>query len=133
MHKYDLFLYPFSGGGSVQKDLHPAIIVQNDVGNTRSPTTIVCPITSRKKTHLPTHVFLPRTSCNLKKDSTVLCEQIMTVDRSCLGKYIGTLRDVTLRRAVDEALSVSLDLKTPSHPADAYLPAQSSADRILSR
>lgn len=42
--------------GSEQGGIRPAIIVQNDVGNLYSPTTIVLPLTARNKaSHLPVH------------------------------------------------------------------------------
>ena len=44
--------------GSEQNGIRPAIIIQNDIGNTYSPTTIVASITSQKKKHLPTHVVI---------------------------------------------------------------------------
>ena len=39
--------------GSEQHGIRPVLIIQNDIGNKYSPTTIVAPITSRvgKKSH----------------------------------------------------------------------------------
>ena len=43
--------------GSEQDGYRPVLILQNDIGNRFSPTTIVAPITSTKpNTHFPTHV-----------------------------------------------------------------------------
>ena len=43
--------------GSEQGGIRPVLIIQNDVGNKHSPTTIVAAITSRQtKAKLPTHV-----------------------------------------------------------------------------
>lgn len=43
--------------GSEQDGYRPVLILQNDMGNRFSPTTIVAPITSTKlNTHFPTHV-----------------------------------------------------------------------------
>ena len=42
--------------GSEQGGCRPVIILQNDVGNKYSPTTIVSAVTSRKKKLIPTHV-----------------------------------------------------------------------------
>ena len=45
--------------GSEQDGIRPVLIIQNNVGNKHSPTTIIAPITSiQKKTYLPTHVFV---------------------------------------------------------------------------
>ncbi|HBG01817.1 MAG TPA: PemK family transcriptional regulator, partial [Firmicutes bacterium] len=43
--------------GSEQGGVRPVLILQNDIGNKYSPTTIVAAITSRiKKAKLPTHI-----------------------------------------------------------------------------
>lgn len=46
--------------GSEQTGIRPVLILQNDIGNKFSPTTIIAPITSKVKTKakLPTHVFI---------------------------------------------------------------------------
>ena len=41
--------------GSVQKGIRPAVVIQNDLGNKHSTTTIVAPITGKIKKPLPTH------------------------------------------------------------------------------
>ena len=48
------------GVGSEQEGHRPVLVVQNDVGNLRSRTIIVIPITSQIKNMLPTHVELGR-------------------------------------------------------------------------
>ena len=43
--------------GSEQGGIRPVLVIQNDVGNKFSPTTIVAAITSRQnKAKLPTHI-----------------------------------------------------------------------------
>lgn len=85
------------------------MILQNNTGNRHSPTTIVAAITSRKtKAALLTHVTI-KTS-GLKTESTVLLEQIRTIDKARLGEYIGKLDSKTLA-AVDRAIVVSLGIK----------------------
>ena len=43
--------------GSEQGGIRPVLIIQNDIGNTYSPTTIILAITSQiNKARLPTHV-----------------------------------------------------------------------------
>ena len=70
--------------GSEQDGLRPVIVLQNDMGNKHSPTTIVAAITSREsKAHLPTHVKI--SADGLKASSIVLLEQIRTIDKSRLG------------------------------------------------
>ena len=92
-----------------QGGTRPSLILQNDIGNRHSPTTIVAAITGRKtKAALPTHVAIM--TSGLKTESTVLLEQIRTIDKARLGEYIGRLGGKTLA-AVDRAIVVSLGIK----------------------
>ena len=94
--------------GSEQGGVRPVLVVQNDVGNKYSPTIIVAAITSRQnKADLPTHVAIAAGGNRLSKDSTVLLEQLRTIDKKRLKERIGTI-DKTRLPEVDEALSISL-------------------------
>ena len=96
--------------GSEQGGIRPVLIVQNDVGNYYSPTVIAAAITSRsKKRYLPTHIRLNTSFGGLHPGSTIMLEQLRTIDRYRLKKYIGKLDDITMQD-VDKALIVSLDL-----------------------
>lgn len=98
-----------AGFGSEQGGVRPVLILQNNTGNKHSPTTIVAAITGRKtKAALPTHVAIM--TSGLKTESTVLLEQIRTIDKARLGEYIGKLDSKTLS-AVDRAIVVSLGIK----------------------
>ena len=95
--------------GSEQGGLRPVLIVQNDVGNAHSPTTIVAVITSRQtKAKLPTHIWLSVT-CGLKVNSMVELEQIRTIDKKRLKSYIGEIQQGE-QNLVDQALKISLGL-----------------------
>ncbi len=97
------------GIGSEQNGLRPVMIVQNDKGNTYSPTVIVVPITSKpKKYYLPTHVFIGR-QFGLPEDSMLLTEHIRTVDRKRLLGFIG-IANADFMQKVDKALAISLGL-----------------------
>ena len=97
--------------GSEQGGIRPVLIVQNDVGNYYSPTVIAAAITSRsKKRYLPTHIRLNTSFGGLHPGSTVMLEQLRTIDRDRLKKYIGKLDDSTMQD-VDQALIISLDLQ----------------------
>lgn len=90
------------GFGSEQGGVRPVLILQNNTGNKHSPTTIVAAITGRKtKAALPTHVAI--ITSGLKTESTVLLEQIRTIDKARLGEYIGRLDSKTLA-TVDRAM-----------------------------
>ncbi len=94
--------------GSEQGGLRPVVIIQNDTGNKYSPTLIVIPMTSQKKRYVPTHVDVG-TEGGLTKSSTVLCEQIKTIDKSRLIKHIGTFTSNTMQR-INQALCISMGL-----------------------
>jgi len=96
--------------GSEQGGLRPVLIIQNDIGNTYSPTTIVAAITSRmKRAKLPTHVEIKNSQSELERDSVVLLEQIRTIDKRRLQEKIATLDEESMER-VKKALEISLDL-----------------------
>lgn len=95
--------------GSEQGGIRPVLILQNDVGNFHSPTTIVAPITSiQKKKYLPTHVFVRADV--LPKDSCILLEHIRAIDKTRLREFIGELEGHTVKK-VDRAICVSLNIK----------------------
>jgi mRNA interferase MazF len=89
------------GTGSEQQGTRPVVIIQNNIGNKFSPTLIVACITSQIKTKLPTHVSWDT--------STILCEQIKTIDKSRLGRFLGSLTTMQMEK-VNYALRVSLGI-----------------------
>ena len=95
-------------GGSIQSGYRPVLIVQNNIGNKYSPTTIVVPITTKKeqKQYLPTHVRANKQP-GLRHNSRILCEQIMTVNQDSLDMQIGKLNRKKLFE-VNVALAVSV-------------------------
>lgn len=96
--------------GSEQGGVRPVLVLQNDIGNSYSPTTIIAAITSKiKKAKLPTHVEIPATESRLDRDSVVLLEQIRTIDKRRLQEKIAHLDEETVER-VNEALQISLGL-----------------------
>ena len=97
--------------GSEQGGVRPVLIVQNDVGNAYSPTTIVLAITSQlNKARLPTHVAVPATESGLSRDSVILAEQVRTIDKSRLRQRVARLEPRTMRR-IEDAMAVSIGLQ----------------------
>ena len=95
--------------GSEQGGLRPVLIIQNDIGNTYSPTTIIAVITSRHtKAKLPTHCWLD-TDCGLPIDSMVELEQLRTIDKSRLKEFVGVISDQDQQK-IDKCLKISLSL-----------------------
>ena len=96
--------------GSEQKGIRPSLIIQNDIFNKYSPTTIVAPITSRIfKKEYPTNVLIKREDSKLNLDSTILLNQIKTIDKRRIIKKISSLESFTLNK-VNRAIKVSLSV-----------------------
>ena len=97
--------------GSIQGGIRPAIVLQNNMGNYHSPTVIVAKITSQhKKENLPTHIPVRSNETGLRKDSVILLEQIMTINKFQVLKNIGQAANSALKR-VDNAAKISLALQ----------------------
>lgn len=95
--------------GSERGGTRPALVVQNDVGNERAPTTIVAPITSRLPAReYPFQVLLPKDT--LGRPSVVSCSQVRTVVKARLSPERLAVLPPDLMRRVDQALAVALDL-----------------------
>ena len=101
------------GIGSEQHGRRPVVIIQNNTGNRFSPTVIVAAVSSKVgvKAKLPTHYYLGAVN-GLDAPSIVLLEQLRTVDKRRLTKYIGRLSDEDIR-AIDHALAISVGLVKP--------------------
>lgn len=112
--------------GSEQGGVRPVLIIQNDKGNQYSPTVIAAAITGRKKRWMPTHVRLYR-QAGLNRNSCIMLEQVRTIDRTRLVRYIGRLDDRTMA-AVDTALAVSLGMERRDHN-----PARNERERCRRR
>jgi len=94
--------------GSEQGGIRPVVVVQNDIGNQYSPTTIILAVTSQiNKAKLPTHIELKASTYGLERDSVILAEQIRTIDKARLKQRIAVLKEETMKK-VDRALLISL-------------------------
>lgn len=97
--------------GSEEGGIRPVLIVQNNIGNYYSPTTIIAPLTSLKhvKSDIPTHMIIPMRG-KLQKDCLALFEQIFTVDKSRILYKMGKLTN-NEQRILDKKISISLGIK----------------------
>lgn len=97
--------------GSVQGGVRPALVIQNDIGNRTSPTTIIAAVTSKQKKRYPFHVEISANESGLPEDSTILLEQIQTVPQNRLTKKIGGIDEHKMEevnRALMRSLGISL-------------------------
>lgn len=97
--------------GHEQGRSRPCVVVQNDIGNRFSSTTIIVPMTDSNhiKNPSPIYVLVKRGDGGTSKDSYVLCDQVRTVDQRRFRAVFGTLSKETMAK-VDAALLISLGL-----------------------
>ena len=110
-----------------------AIIIQNDDGNLYSPTTIVLACTTEYRRFFPMHIhcaFSPRNMIDYdlarvgSKENVIMTEQIRTVDKTRLRKYIGTLTPDFMKiieGKIDISLHLSRDVKTITKQEKLYI------------
>lgn len=106
-----IFLVDFgNANGSKQAGLRPAIAICNRLAGKFSPVITMCPITTKfSKKELPTHVRLNIETCGMKYESQVLTEQIYTVNKSELTKYIGRIDSLDMEK-LNQALEISIEV-----------------------
>jgi mRNA interferase MazF len=95
--------------GSETGKTRPVLIIQNDIGNLYSPTTIVAVITeySGKKATYPICVVIGK-DAGLKNNSIINLSQIRTIDkRRLIGPKLGAVPDELMEK-VDAAIRNSL-------------------------
>ena len=99
------FINEGESSGSEQGGTRPGIIVSNDVGNKHAPIVEVVYLTSREKKLMPTHVRIKSSPI----PSIALCEQIETVYKKRIGKYLAKATMDEMKQ-IDKALAVSIGL-----------------------
>lgn len=107
-HCGEIWLCYLNSEGSVQGGHRPVFILSNDKNNTYSTTINVVPITTKmNKRKLPVHVELwDHQAYGLRAPSTMLIEQIQTVNIERLDKCIGSISDAAVLSAITEAMIV---------------------------
>lgn len=112
INKGDIFYANLEGAiGSEQKGIRPVVIVQNNMGNICSPTTIILPLTKiiNRKNKLPTHFNIKKIN-KIKCNSTILTEQIRAIDKKRLGEKIATLSEKEIK-IIDDKLKIALGIE----------------------
>ena len=105
----EVWLVDFQPGrGSEQQGLRPALVIQNDVGNRYSATTIVAAITSTIKIY-PMTVPLKPGEGGLRRRSMINLSRLFTVDMSRLRQRLGVLPEPRIEME-NGAIKVSLDV-----------------------
>lgn len=104
VRRYDIVQADLSGTvGSEQGGIRPVLVIQNDIGNLHSPTTIVMPFSTKtfKNPNQPTHTLI-RSSADtgLKMDSILLGEQMRVISSKRIKRKIGSVKNIDERREV---------------------------------
>lgn len=97
--------------GSEQNGVRPVLIIQNDIGNKYSPTTIIAPITSKTKTksNIPTHILI-KANDYIKHDSLILLEQIRVIDKTRLRTFLYNISNEEIDE-VNSKIIIALGIK----------------------
>ena len=106
LKRYDIVLVDFGDNmDSEQSGIRPSIIIQNDIGNLYSTTTLVVPLTSQHKSlNQPTHTLIKKgVEKGLIKDSIVLAECLRQISEKRIKKYLGRISDSTEQNEIRRA------------------------------
>jgi len=95
--------------GSEQAGERPALIIQNNIGNKNSTTTIVAACSTAPERPYPFVVQLPAKECGLSKDGSVNLSRILTIAKDRLLSKAGELSADRMTE-VDKAIKISLNL-----------------------
>ncbi|QSG13542.1 Toxin-antitoxin addiction module toxin componentMazF (an endoRNAse) (plasmid) [Halapricum desulfuricans] len=96
--------------GHEMKKTRPAVVVQNDIGNKNSSTTIVAPATGTYRGY-PFEVLVEASDSPFENDSSVRLDQIRVVSMSeRIQSVTGSLEKSTMAK-IDDALKLSLGLE----------------------
>lgn len=87
----------------------PVLIIQNNLGNKKSTTTICLCLSTKCKYGLPYHVHFNDLNI-VSRESDICAEQIKTIDQCRLEQYLGNVGSAVMEQ-VDKALVISLGIK----------------------
>jgi mRNA interferase MazF len=88
----------------------PVVVVSNDINNLYSGTVTIIPITSKNLQKIyPFEVLLAKGNGNLSKNSKIKSNQIRTLDKTRIVKFIGAL-DKKIMDQIDKSIKIHLAL-----------------------
>ncbi len=90
--------------------IHPALIIQNDIGNRYSDSTIVAYISHTVKKNLPILVEFKDHETTLAHGGSIDLARIMTIPKSLLRDKVGRLSSGRIAN-VNKAIAYSLGLE----------------------
>ena len=104
----EIWIVDFSPArGSEQAGLRPALIIQNNIGNHVSGTTIIAAVSTNLRSN-PTNVLVKASQkTGLNQDSMIKTSQLLTVSKDRLIQRLGTI-DAQAISEVNKSLRISL-------------------------
>lgn len=110
IRKYDIVLANLSGTvGNEQGGKRPVVVIQNNIGNIHSCTTIVFPLSKQlKNLDQPTHTLIKKSiNTGLREDSLVLGEQIRVISSQRIICKLGSVTDKEERKELKRVYDAS--------------------------
>lgn len=102
----EVYLVDLEGSiGCEQQGIRPCLVIQNDIGNKYSQTSIVCPITTKRKNFNATHLMTE----SLMYTSYIMFEQMRVVDKSRFVEFISALPEDEMHE-VNKKIKITLGL-----------------------
>ncbi|MCP2518967.1 type II toxin-antitoxin system PemK/MazF family toxin [Candidatus Aminicenantes bacterium AC-335-K20] len=87
----------------------PALVISNNRNNQFAETITVLPITSKTKKIYPFETFLLKDETNLPMDSKVKCNQIRTIDKRRMVRFLSMITEEKLKE-VEQAVLIHLGI-----------------------
>ena len=97
---------PTTYGSEMYAAGRPAVIVSSQALASTAPVQQVVYLTKQPKREMPTHVIIHSTGVR----STVICEQVTTVDNECVGDLLGVCTEAEMLQ-IGIAIATSLGLE----------------------
>jgi len=97
--------------GSEISKTRPALVISNDINNQFAETVTVIPITSGLEKVYPFETLLSSGEGGLTKKSKAKCNQVRTISKIRLVRFIGQL-DISRLNEIEKALLIHLGMNS---------------------
>lgn len=115
IHRGDIWLVNLDPkAGAEIKKTRPAMIISNDIANQCASTVTILPVSDRGEMVHPFETEIPARAGGLTKPSKVKAQQIRTVDKQRLVRFMGVVTERTVFE-VEKALCLHLAIDTTIH------------------
>ena len=111
--QFELWLADLNPGlGTEAEKTRPVLIVQSNLLNKVHPSTIICPITTKINKNVNIlRVHLSKGEGGLKRQSSIMIDQIRAIDNNRFVKKTGNLSTSTCKKVM-ENIKIVLEIKS---------------------